>query len=263
MSGLKDKQHHPDTVCWQAESFRLTAFLSPSAQIVEQDWWNKLTGELPDRKTSEPKTGIQQEEGRFKNDKIDGHLVLTVHSTRIDWQLVPILEVPDSGFPTIGVFTESVDLFLKLMLHWLETAPSIQRLAFGAVLMQPGNSLKDSYYQLSSYLPFNLDEDSSDFLYQINRPRKLASIEIPDFSINRLSKWSASKWSVSLFAGSASDPSQLTQYVTKPTQFAVRLELDINTTADFLGELSSEKLPYVFQELVKFGKEIASKGDVK
>jgi len=258
MSGLEDKQHHPDTVHWQAQSFRLTAFLSPSAQIVEQDWWKKLTGELPDRKTSEPKTGIQQEEGRFKDDKIDGQLVLTIHPTRIDWQLVPILDAPDSGFSTIGMFAESVDLFLKLMLRWLETAPSIQRLAFGAILSKPVNSSKEGYEFVSSYLPFNLDEDSSDFLYQINRPRKSTFNEASDLSINRLSKWS-----VSLLTSFAFDPTTLAQYITKPPQFSVRLELDINTTPTLAGELSAEELPQIFQELVELGKEIASKGDIK
>lgn len=129
--------------------------------------------------------------------------------------------------------------------------------------MWPEKSLKDSYNRLSYYLPFDLDEDSSDFLYQINRPRKISSVESFECSVNRLSKWSASKWSVSLFAGSGSDPSQLTQYITKPTQFAVRLELDINTAADFVGELDSEKLPHIFRELVELGKEIANKGDIK
>lgn len=257
MSGLEDKQH-PDLADWLAESFRLTAFLSPSAQIAEQDWWKKLTGEFPDRKTSEPKIGIQQEEGRFKKEQVDGQLILTIHPTRIDWQLIPTLDVPDSRFPTIGTFTESLDLFLKLMLCWLENAPSIQRLAFGTILSKPVNSSKEGHEWVSSYLPFNLDEDSSDFLYQINRPRKSASAETPDLLINRLSKWS-----VSLLTSFAFDPSKLEQYITKPPQFFVRLELDINTTPDFSGELSLENLPHVFQELVKFGREIASEGDIE
>lgn len=262
MIELEDKQNS-DSIFWQAESFRLSAFLSPSAQIVDEDCWKNLTGEFPDKKISEPKMGIHQEEGRFKNEQIDGQLILTIQPTRVDWQLVPILDVPDLGLPVVGIFENSVGLFVELMLRWLKTAPSIQRLAFGTVLVQPVNSLKDGYNRLSSYLSFPLDEDSSDFLYQINRPRKLSSIEISDFSINRLSKWSVSQLSVRIFAGSVSDPSQLAQYLTKPNQFAVRLELDVNTTEDFLGELSSEKLPDIFQELVKLGIEIERKGDIK
>jgi len=258
-----DEKHHPDVSHWQTQNFRLTAFLSPSAQIVEQDWWKKLTGESPDRKISEPKTGIQQEEGRFKNEQVDGQLVLTIQPLRIDWLLVPGLNNINPVFPVIGVFTQAVDSFLKLMQQWLETAPSIQRLAFGASLVHPVNGLRDGYNQLSCYLPFNLDEDISDFLYQINRPRKVSSLEIPDFSINRLSKWSVNQLSVNILPTSAFDPSQVAQYITNSNQFAVHLELDISTTAGFSRELSSENLPHLFQELVELGKEIATKGDIK
>ena len=93
------------TTDWKAQSLRLTAFLSPSAQVGEKDWWTMLTGDVPDSKVSQPKTGIQKQEGKFKNEKVDGQLVLTVQPSRIDWQLIP-LDVLDSGFPSIGLFTE-------------------------------------------------------------------------------------------------------------------------------------------------------------
>lgn len=257
MSEFEAKQH-PDSVYWQAESFRLTVFLSPSAQAIKPDWWKALTGEDPDRRTSEPKTGLQQEEGKFKDENIEGKLVLTIQPTRVDWQLVPLLDVFDSGFPTIGSLEDSLDLFLTLMLRWIKIAPPIQRLAFGVVLNKPVNSSKEGYKWISSYLPFSLDEDSSDFLYQINRPRKSASTGISDLLINRLSKWS-----VSLLTSFAFDPNKPEQYITKPHQFFVRLELDINTAPDFSVEFTSEQLPQVFQELVELGKEIATKGDIK
>lgn len=250
------KQH--TEVDWQTESFRLTAFLSPSAQISEQDWWKILTSEVPDRKISEPKIGLQQEEGKFKDEKIEGNLVLTVQPTRVDWQLVPLLDILTSGFPTLGLFSDSLESFLTLMLRWTELAPSIQRLAFGAVLTKSVNSLKEGYQLVSSYLPFDLDEESSDFLYQINRPIKSKSIKTYDLSINRLSRWS-----VSLFTGFNIDPIRPEQYIARPPQFSIRLELDINTAADFSVELNSEQLPQILRELIELGKEIATQGDQK
>jgi hypothetical protein len=258
MSELKAKQN-PDSVAWQAESLRLTAFLSPSSQIGEQDWWRVLTSEVPDRRTSEPRTGLQQEEGKFKDEKIEGTLVLTIQPTRIDWQLVPLVNSLDSGFPTIGSFLDSLDSFFSLMMRWIESAPQIKRLAFGVVLNESVKSSEEGYHSISRYLPsFNLDENSSDFLYQINRPRKSVSAAIPELSINRLSRWS-----VSLLAGFVVDPSKAEQYIARPAHFAVRLELDINTPPDFSGAFTSEQLPQVFQELVELGKEIATKGDIK
>lgn len=257
MSELEVKKH-PDFGNWQAESFRLTAFLSPSAQGVEQDWWKVLTNDDPERRTSEPKKGLQQEEGTFKDEKIEGTLVLTIRPTRIDWQLLPLLETSNTGFPTLGSFADSLDSFLSLMLRWIEMAPPIQRLAFGAVLNRSTDSSKEAYKLISSYLPFSLDEDSSDFIYQINRPRKSASTEVSDLLINRLSKWI-----VTLLEGFILAPNKPESYIKTLTQFAVRLELDINTTPEFSVELSSEQLSQVFQELVELGKEIATKGDVK
>lgn len=257
MSELQAKQN-PNSADWQTESLRLTAFLSPSAQISEPDWWKHLTGEVPDRKTSEPKLGVQQEDGKFKDEKIEGNLVLTIQPTRVDWQLVPLLGTLEPGFPTLGSFTDSLESFLVLMLSWIKIAPPIQRLAFGAVLNKPVNSSKEGYESISAYLPFTLDENSSDFLYQINRPRKSTSTEFSTLSINRLSKWY-----VRLLASFEFNSNKPEQYVSKLPQFSVSLELDINTTANFPVELSSEQLIKVFQELVELGKEIAIKGDIK
>jgi hypothetical protein len=58
-------------------------------------------------------------------------------------------------------------------------------------------------------------------------------------------------------------PSQPTPYITNLAQIAVRLDLDINTTADFSSELPSEQLPKIFRELIELGREIAREGDVK
>lgn len=247
-----------DSLPWQAESFRLTAFLSPSAQVSEQDWWQAVTGEPPDRATSQPRIGLEQKEGTFKDEKAEGNLVLTTQPTRIDWQLVSIPDAKDPGFPTIGSFVDSLDSFLGLMVRWLEATPPVQRLAFGSTLNKSVNTSREGYRWISSYLPFDLDEDSSDFLYQINRPRQAASVGIDDrLLINRLSKWS-----VVLLSGFSFDPRNPEQYISMLPHFSARLELDINTAADFSGELTPNA-SQIFQELVELAKEIAVKGDIK
>jgi hypothetical protein len=141
--------------------------------------------------------------------------------------------------------------------QWFQNAPSIQRLAFGAILNQSTASSQEGYEKLSKYLTFDLDKDSSEFLYQINRPRKSQNLNL-DLIINRLSKWS-----VNLLAGFILSPNDMRQYSLKPAEFALSLELDINTAADFSGELQPEKLSEIFQELVNLGQEIANKGDIK
>src|SRR5436190_1193852 len=71
-----------------------------------------------------------------------------------------------------------------------QVAP-ITRLAFGAVLAQPTEDRHSGYVQIAKYLPsIRLDVDgSSDFLFQINRPRP-SRVGIENLLINRLARWS-------------------------------------------------------------------------
>lgn len=202
-------------------------------------------------------------EGMFEGGK---KLVLITNPARIDWLLnaLPSQDQKAESLPTLGSFPKILDMFFQLMLRWfdLETCPSVQRLAFGATLLQPTKDLQSGYQQISSYLSHvRLEpEGFSDFLYQINRPRDSIS-GIKGLRINRLSKWFVEMWQLGgLSIGSASI---VTPIVYSPTHFACRLDLDINTTQDFQGELTREQLPKIFRELVELGKEIAREGDIK
>jgi hypothetical protein len=163
MSNSKQKQQS-NLNEWYAESLRMTAFLSPSAQISQQNWWQDIVGELPQNEISQPKTGIKRYDGLFKNNGVEGVLLLTIQPTRIDWQLLP-LESSVPEFPKIGLFENSLISFQDLMLRWLENSPTLQRLAFGANLLQSVESVRQGYEKLSNYLLFELDLDSSDFSY--------------------------------------------------------------------------------------------------
>lgn len=182
----------PSLGVWQAETMRLTAFPGPAARIAEPTWWADLVGEPPEAKISRPRKGGQQEEGIFEGRK----LVLVVEPSRIDWLLIPAdhQDGEMGDIPTIGSFPEALDAFSQLMLRWfaLGTCPPVRRLAFGAILLQPVEDRQTGYRQISAYLPsVRLDpEGSSDFSYQINRPRDSTS-GISGLRINRLSKWSS------------------------------------------------------------------------
>lgn len=249
----------PPLTAWQAESLRMTAFYNPQNKVSASSWWNEIVGGEPETRIFRPKEGIQREDGPFGQ----GKLILTVEPVRIDWShiIVSDRESQAGGIPTLGSFPDSLDKFIPLMKQWfeLETCPPVQRLAFGAILLQPVENLQVGYRQLSLYLQryVQLDpEGSSDFLYSINRSRDSAC-GVEGLRINRLSKWSVA----SLKSFGLSIPPTSLMYFPGPEQFACRLELDINTVPDFPGEFSQEELPKIFQELVDFGKEIAEKGD--
>lgn len=246
-------------IVWQTESLRLTAFPSPAAQIARPSWWIDIVKERPENITERPKEGIYQEEGYFAN----GKLVLRLQPTRIDWLFTQIdddTKREGPNIPTIGQFPEVLDAFLALMFRWfeLEACPPLQRLAFGAVLLQPVEDRQSGYRLIAKYLPsVKLDpEGSSDFNYQINRPR-ISTSDINGLTINRLSKWSVASWRGHMFA---MEPTSV-KYIPGQEHFACRLELDINTSQYFQGELPRTQLSLVFQELVNLGNQIAAEGD--
>lgn len=246
------------TTEWQVAVLRLTAFPSPSEEIHAQNWWINTLGNSPDTITNTPKAGLEHLEGAYEGGKI----ILEIQPNRIDWGFTVIDEGPFiSQVPSLGLFNSVGDSFFRPLESWLsnEQIPSIQRLAYGAVLLNPVEDLAAGYRNLSNYLPtVTIDpERSSDFLYQINRPRN--STIIPNLGINRLSKWSVTRMQIGLFStaiGSQVSP------VGMKTFYANRLELDINTNQDNTNPFDSENTVALFRELISLGSEIMTRGDI-
>ena len=249
--------NRPALEVWQVETLRTTGFPSPAAPIAASTWWKDLVGEEPEKRVSQLRRGGHQDEGILDS----GKLVLVIQPARIDWlfTVADAHQMEERSIPTIGSFPQVLATFRQLMLRWfaLETCPELVRLAFGAVLFQPVDDRSTGYRRLAVYLPsVTLDpEGASDFLYQINRPRESTS-GITGLRTNRLSKWSVALHGLTAFSV---EPAAITM---SPPLAACRLELDINTTPDFQGELARQQLPRVFHELVHLGQEIASEGDV-
>lgn len=262
------QQNKPDPQAlsaWHIGGLRLTAFAVSDAPLKDRGWWQILMDEPPETSITRPREGMQSAEGPCYG----GTLINQLQLNRIDWLLSPApdQEPGDIGFPTIAPFPELLDSFTQLMIRWLdsEVCPALQRLAFGAILYLPVDSMVEGYQQLSAYLPsVVLDvEGSSDLLYRINRPRESAS-GISGLKVNRLSKWIVATsalieqmidWSEgSLSAGDFGRTRQ---------SFACQLELDINTQPGLQKPLPQQHLTQVFEELVNLGKEIAVRGDIK
>jgi len=127
----------------------------------------------------------------------------------------------------------------------------------GAVLAQPTDDRTSAYKILAGYLPsLELDaENTSDFLYRINRPRP--SVSLVGANINRLNTWSALR--ATAFAVVRQMPEvqqELDLYIT------AQLELDINTTPESARVMDQASLSPLFDELLSVGFEIAMNGDV-
>ena len=244
---------------WQVESLRLTAFPTSETQVAHQTWWSELLGEKAQTISSDSKTQHTVYDGPFE----DARLTLAIQADRIDWQLMLNKEKVNVGeLPTIGSFSECTEQFSDLMMRWfgLVSCPELERLAFGSVLSLRVNNRSEGYRQLSAYLPFDIEtENSSDFLYQINRPRESAT-GITGLRINRLSRWSVSTtfWSKTrMFLGL----STMTQF-PGPQIIACRLELDTNTVPNPDLRLARGQLPGILQEFIQLADEIVREGDI-
>lgn len=245
---------------WQVGDLRLTAFPEQPLKVQGNEWWEKIVREAPESSTFNRKSGVLSERGPFES----GVLSLNIHPLRIDWHLTKVQpnEIPEEEIPTVGGFSDTSESFARLMQKWLErNCPELDRLAFGAILLWPVQSRQAGYERLANYLPnVKFDpEGSSDFMYQINRPRN-SNLDIPDLKINRLSKWSVLVYMSAMIKLDAKSYRSV-QYDT-PEIYACRLDMDINTAADFRGPLPKDKLGKIFEELVAIGQEITKKGDI-
>jgi hypothetical protein len=254
-----DTSTMPAVDSWQVESMRLTAFPAEPMKTEGQSWWADLVGYDPETVVSRAKAGQYRAEGEFEGRRLS----LNNQLERIDWHLAAAAKQSEeelASLPLAGPFPEVLGSFSKIANGWLGLSPAITRLAFGGVLLQPVEDRRFGYVQIGRYLPsVTLDPDgSSDFLYQINRPRP-SKVGVEGLRINRLMKWSV------LMFGQFRMTLQRRMITTVGLDHgdsACRLELDINTAPDFEGVLPTDKLMGIFGELVALAGEIAAKGDI-
>jgi hypothetical protein len=243
-----------DLPLWNANILRFTGFPVPSASILQATWWHELIGQPPDNELFQAKIGVKHLEGETGI----GQLILELTQQRIDW----LLNSNDQNSiiqNTVGEFTNVINEFSSLIDKWLqfESIPKFRRIAFGSVLTLPVENKVAGYTQIQKFLP-NTQLDyvgSTDFLYQINRPRP-SRTGIANLKINRLSKWSVvTGVLIPLTPG-------MTRIETHMQDFACRLEMDINSAADYEEEINPEVARTIFQELIELAIEISKLGDI-
>ena len=238
---------------WLAESLRLTAFTTADLALGDLSRsWKALVDDEPDTVEAKPKERALRQSGPFRE------AVLTFQYTplRIDWTVGPSKTISET-LDTIGEFAAETPPFAELMKKWLATSPELKRLAFGAVLLAPVSDRNEGYTRISTYLPFDVDLEARNFMYQINR-RRPSRLGVPALEINRLSKWSRmERRTTAVLVG------EMTRMQAEsPPHVAVRLELDINTVPEYPSPLIPNLLVDLFDEFVDLGAEIAEKGDI-
>lgn len=244
---------------WEVAYLRATAFVPDLSvdDVVENALWEKVIGEKPKEEHINYQKGLREEKGSLDDDILSmasqrGRVDCALESTGGESARVPEL-------PTIGSMSDAtLKPFMEVIKKLLSACSPTNRLAFGAILVMRATDASAGYTKIQPYLhSIQMNpQETSDFFYQINRPRK--SKICPDIRINRLSRWSMSLLGT---LGVTVDPVESKATTSIQRRHACRLELDINT-AVLNYTLTSDNAYAVFQELVTCGDEISSKGDV-
>ena len=245
----------PDVVPaeWQTESLRLTAFPVDPDDAIKAQHWQPLILTPAEAVQRPPQTRQVIEEGPWNNARLQ----VVGQPGQIHWRTFSTTPIP-GGPMLVGPFASAVPPFRALMTRWLsQLSFSVNRIAFGAIVMLPAPSLPVACRYLDGMLPsVKIDRSGTrDFMYRVNRQRE--SIPEPSCRINRLATWSVMQsfgLEVDIGAGGVPTTRQL------PGEHFCRLELDVNTVPS--RNLRPRKLSDIFDELVGAAEEIAERGDV-
>lgn len=247
---------------WSVQLLRLTVFFHGAGPIEPGDWWLKIVGEAPEVVNARPK----QNQILIENAYGLGRLTLVVNPFRADW-LYQVSSVDEDAtdsddiITSLGKLKSALDTFSDIVQKYFSFAscPPASRIALGAIMNIPSLDRHEAYKTLSEFLPFiHLDENSSDFLYQINRHRRTQVGELA-LKINRLSKWSAKVKSVENFVFG---PTSIVRSTSEIKSMGSQLELDMSTQEDFSDAMDGKMQQELFSTLEGMALEIAEKGDI-
>jgi hypothetical protein len=242
---------------WETSLLRATAFPTGPLDLASVKWWEVATGRSSESKNI--RTGIGQliEVGTV-DDKV---LQLQIQPGRIDWVLALKDDPESEKFSSLGDFDKSSNYFRELIVKWLEQAPPLNRIAFGAVLSIPTKNESEAMETISRFLPYVKIDWSGvrDFIFQMNLPQPCATF--PGLgAINRLVKWqNVVRQKV---IATLSPPLQAPVATTQEP--AAQCELDISTavSTETAFKLPPDQLKALFAELVQHAAEVMPKGDI-
>lgn len=252
---LNMPQKIPSSEHLQIESLRLTAFLrgEPEDRL---SWWGKVFGGEPDARNLKPSLHQTQETGTVG----EYFVVLASQLNRVDMVLQAKQQEDEPVAKWIGAVDAVMTSFNEMVTRWLRDDHLVTRLAFGLTVHLPMPGKVEAYSELAKYLTsVKLDaENSSDFAYQINRPR--SSSVVGGLIVNRLSKWSAAFFTPVRF--SMEHPQRPQATTIGEGRYSCRFEVDVNSSADWTETLPNSQIVRLFAELRDMALEIADCGDI-
>jgi hypothetical protein len=244
---------------WNVQKLRFTLFPHQTYEF-DQEWWIKIFGTESESYKFDRRFNRHHYEGEFN----DGIMNLDINPMRIDFNYISnktnsITQMCDLN---LGVIDDKFPIFISLIKNFLElnNCPNAQRIAFATTLFIPTESRITGYKLLSKYLStVDIDpENSSDFIYQINRRRSSSVVE--GLLVNRLTKWHVVQYQSALLPSS---PGGQQVFSLTDNEYSVNVDMDINSQQDFKSVLDPNAQALLLDEFVNFSIEISEKGDIR
>ncbi len=239
---------------WLVERLRFSAFPSAARTMSFQNVWETVVGSRPETTTQSTKHERTTEQGEFG----EGSLVWQVDPRRVDWHYVPKND-REGILPNLGNLASAIAAFDPIVDTWLNAESDWRRLACGAVLQWPVESLSAAKHKLREFLPtVQFDpEICEDVRLRINRFIQ-ATHGIDGVSrINRVADWQVVFWKQLQFEAAGAELSATDTGV----QACVQVELDINTDALREEAIPSAALQEIVAALRSHLKHLAEHGD--
>ena len=243
---------------------RATFFSTLTSPKSIAESWGLLAGyESDSLQINQGPGGHALAAGSVNKDGSGGVLQMVRQPGRVDIHHVFPMKVEDAGtidlVESLAASPALTDFGARLN-RWFESAPDCSRIALGCTARLIVDSRETGYKTLQAYLPsVTLDAmGSSDFSYQINRPRKSRAVDFP-LQINRLTKWG-----VVTLSFRANLPMEVA--AVAPVQFAssrqmCRAELDLSTAEQNEKSLTSDVQRQLWNELTGLAVELLREGD--
>lgn len=244
------------SVPWNIESHRLSLFRAPGAAASAEEIWTAIADGAPEELSAKPGLGTTTAIGPFGS----GQLFVQVEPSRVDCFMLGAKQSEPSP-SVIGPYPDAFRKWKEDILPWIDHAPQVVRVAYGTVLTESVASKEVGYSTLATRLPYvKIDpQNSSDFLYQINRPR--ISTTIKDLTVNRLSKWAVQRIIVTSASTTGVNGFRLADTPISD-MYQCRLELDISSAIERAEALPSDLMSKLLEELFAIAEELIEKGDV-
>jgi hypothetical protein len=244
-------------VDWYAESFRLSLFVSPN--WIRRPLFEEIAGVEPQEWTEKVQLQTRQETGLFFGGQLNiiqqpGVLIIQLADT-------PTRNINDptaleyKKFYWIDKLVPALTIFDRISNNIRNLNSPVYRVGYAPTLIFPTNDRTSAMRTLKEMLPllqFDPDIDT-DLVWNINRPRRMEPVGV----VNRLSRWNTLQAGFLRITG----PELSALPLPPPTEFAARLELDINTPHS-IQEMQADSIPGVIQTLRSLALEIADKGDI-